>query len=403
MLWPMTRPPSDWTHADVLDAVKRRAAETETLDFKRDLYTDTKEFAGDLVAMANSDGGVIVLGVEEDPATRRASAAVGVQVSEPNTLWMTNAAASLVDPRLNWEAVPLEEAGQPSFYLLVVRAPREGLHAVKAGDALRFLRRDGPGKRAMNVAEIAQRFRADKTAREVLEEVRTRSVSTILGLNEASRLVLTTIPRSPGRWSIDRAALEALEAERGDDYNRQPWTQEVLWWRQMETKPLGGKRAPFRNEGTKPYFHYELHEDGSSVLTQSLANIRGDNLLGAGILVRRTSALVEYAQRHAKRAGAGGGLLMALQLIPAEGAELFFHEYPGGRRPWPGGDSAEGEAVVELTSAPLSVSRELLTDIFHAFGVPEVDNITPDGRLSARHWGAMDQALWPPDVWAARG
>jgi len=46
--------------------LQQRAAESDTLDFKRDSYTESGEFCKDVCAFANSKGGRIVLGIAED-------------------------------------------------------------------------------------------------------------------------------------------------------------------------------------------------------------------------------------------------------------------------------------------------------------------------------------------------
>jgi predicted HTH transcriptional regulator len=51
--------------------VTNSAREDSDLEFKRTLYADTGDLAGDLAAMANDRGGVIVLGIEEDDGVAR--------------------------------------------------------------------------------------------------------------------------------------------------------------------------------------------------------------------------------------------------------------------------------------------------------------------------------------------
>lgn len=397
----VTRPPDRWTHADVLAAVKNKAAETDALDFKRDLYTDTGEFAADLVSFANSGGGVIALGVEEDKLTRRASGAPGVVVSEGATNWMTQAAADLVEPRLEWRPVALEEAGQPSFYLLTLRAPREGLHAVRVGDGYRFYRRDGLRKRSMNIAEIAARFKGDRPLREMARELGDQSFRAISTQAAGGWLTLTTIPRAPGHWHIDTAAVDALRNERLQVRNAQPWLHAHLW-SGMTERTLAGGRVLVRSDGEKVSLNYELFSDGSSVLSQSLRLLfTPENVVRPGDLVQRVYFLVEYAFKHAIRAEAGPRLHVLVEFRPPENAVLRFNDY-GGEFAYSGPSRLAVEDAADLSEPPLLVARRLLTGIFQAFGVPEVEHVTADGRLSLQRWPEIDRTMWPPEVWATR-
>jgi hypothetical protein len=62
------------THAQVADFVTNAVAESYDLDFKGELYgrsdKERRDLAGDVAALANTTGGVIVLGIEEDDQAR---------------------------------------------------------------------------------------------------------------------------------------------------------------------------------------------------------------------------------------------------------------------------------------------------------------------------------------------
>jgi hypothetical protein len=62
-------------------AVKNGLFESSILDFKRDAYSDSKEFLKDVTAFANTRGGRIILGVDED-AHGKANTLVGLQIDK---------------------------------------------------------------------------------------------------------------------------------------------------------------------------------------------------------------------------------------------------------------------------------------------------------------------------------
>jgi len=87
--------------APTIERVMRtRAAESEILDFKRDIYgdRDAPEWAKDVTAFANSTGGKIIIGVAED-ADGCASEAVGLSVDiDKEVQRLSNWLRDLTDP-----------------------------------------------------------------------------------------------------------------------------------------------------------------------------------------------------------------------------------------------------------------------------------------------------------------
>ncbi len=81
--------------------VTNGVSEEFDLDFKRDLYGRSdaakRELAGDVAALANTAGGVILIGVDEDDHAR-ASAAPGVDVSDDERARMLQVVAAGVAP-----------------------------------------------------------------------------------------------------------------------------------------------------------------------------------------------------------------------------------------------------------------------------------------------------------------
>ena len=154
--------------------VMSSAQEAFDLDFKGTLYgrgdSDRRALAGDVAAMANTAGGVIVLGVAEDEQAR-AVATPGVQVTDAEVARIRQVIASLVAPMpvVDVLAVPGTgrengtapgaagtgsagtsppggtEGGQPPGFI-VIAVPRSPAapHAVLVNEALRYPRRNGP-------------------------------------------------------------------------------------------------------------------------------------------------------------------------------------------------------------------------------------------------------------------
>jgi predicted HTH transcriptional regulator len=81
--------------------VEERVQETFDLDFKRDLYGNSdgakRELAADVAAMANSGGGLIILGIDEDEHAC-AQAAPGALADDADVTRILQIVGSLVAP-----------------------------------------------------------------------------------------------------------------------------------------------------------------------------------------------------------------------------------------------------------------------------------------------------------------
>jgi hypothetical protein len=143
--------------------VENAVTEDFDLDFKRDLYerTDQKrrDLAGDVAAMANSAGGVIILGVDDEDG--RAAAAPGVPLTDEETRRMHQVVASLVAPMPTIEINVVSQHGSNTsgFYIIAVPRSRSAPHAVLVNDALRFPRRNGTTTRYLSEPEVALAYR----------------------------------------------------------------------------------------------------------------------------------------------------------------------------------------------------------------------------------------------------
>jgi hypothetical protein len=99
--------------------------ETDDLDFKRLLYGSdakgTSDVSGDVAAMANSGGGVVVLGMEDDKDAK-AIALTPVAISDVEERRMRELVATHVIPFPTWDVVPVRLASDASrgYYLLAV-------------------------------------------------------------------------------------------------------------------------------------------------------------------------------------------------------------------------------------------------------------------------------------------
>jgi hypothetical protein len=122
-------PLAEQDYADVQAFLQQRIGENLTLDYKRELSTssvrDRAELCKDVSALANSQGGMIVYGVDEVSTDRTPQLppfgtprTVGRQSVEE---WASQVLRSGVQPPLDFEMEPFDYGGGPDRCLLVVR------------------------------------------------------------------------------------------------------------------------------------------------------------------------------------------------------------------------------------------------------------------------------------------
>jgi len=124
-----SRPLAEQDYADVQAFLQQRIGENLTLDYKRELSTssdrDRAELCKDVSALANSQGGMIVYGVDEDSTDRTPRLSpfgtprtVGRQSVEE---WASQVLRSGVQPPLDFEMETFDYGGGPDRCVLVVR------------------------------------------------------------------------------------------------------------------------------------------------------------------------------------------------------------------------------------------------------------------------------------------
>jgi predicted HTH transcriptional regulator len=149
-------------HIEALVANKVR--ESFDLDFKATLYGNgdsaRRDLCGDIAALANTSGGVIVLGVEEDAhATSTGTPGVSVSDAERNRMLQVVAAGVAPMPALDVLTIATEADPGRGFYVLAVPRSTRAPHAVVVNEGFRYPVRNGTTTRYLSEPEIAAAYR----------------------------------------------------------------------------------------------------------------------------------------------------------------------------------------------------------------------------------------------------
>lgn len=143
--------------------------------------SEKKEFLADISALANSAGGDLILGIEEDKGT--ASEVVGLESFDPDNgiLKMENVIRDGIAPRIIGARLLSVPVGDDR-HVVVVRVPHSlnRPHMVIFKNWSRFYSRNSAGKYQLDVQELKSVFLASEGVAERIRQLRTDRIDAIL-------------------------------------------------------------------------------------------------------------------------------------------------------------------------------------------------------------------------------
>jgi hypothetical protein len=408
-------------HTDLLALISNQVSEAFDLDFKAEMYgpteRDRRAAATDIAALANTAGGLLILGIEEDDQAR-AAAAPGLELSETDERRIRQIVGSQVVPMPVIDVLRVEDPNQPGHGLALIAVPRSPLapHAVVVNDGLRYPRRNGAVTRYLSEPEVAdayrQRFAALQQQADRANEVEADALDRVSTTEDQVWIVVSLIPDLTGDLMINRATLNAA---RDEMLGRQPLIMPIgLSWQRVS---IGRRRiladGNMDNSRRARFLSAELHHDGagtfaSFVLSRHLPQVDpnagepqarqiNDEMVVNGIL----SGLRFLALHARDRAAAGGNALIRAQLYPVGGQQPLILTYDRG--PARGFGDALGDRIMTEAGAPaervapldalaadgpdlVTAAYLLATDLFQEFGWAEAAQFTNDGQVRLRYW-----------------
>lgn len=407
------------TCADLKRLIEGRVVEDVDIDFKSELHKDGQELAVDVAAMANTVGGVLVIGMAEEDGV--ATGLKPCPLSDEDTNRMRQWLAELVAPYVSTDIIRVADAdGARGCYLVVVERSPSAPHAVRKGATLRYYQRDGGRNRPLSEAEVADayrsRFRGAAAQGERLANIVADGRLALAPVPDgATWLAMALMPNAPGSMRIDAKALRRARQIMAAGHADGPFRSAP---RELTTG-VGRVVAVsgFEHGTTNPRHGYaELHSDGGGFAACELHNaaiqgvpdthpvVRLDDVQ----MVRTGLGLLRLLSDHAAAGtGARGDAVARCELLTgANEVRLGYYEhgsiwdrYDTARvlrsAPAVEGHTVSLDAILGSPVEWLAAGRVLLTDLFHAFGVPEVPQITSEGHLRRAFWRNTRLDTWP--------
>lgn len=421
-------------HADLMTLISSQVPEAFDLDFKSEMYgpteRDRRDAATDVAALANTAGGLLVIGIEEDEQAR-AAAVPGVELSEADERRIRQIVGSQVVPMPVIDVLRVEDPNRSGRGLVLIAVPRSPLapHAVVVNDGLRYPRRNGATTRYLSEPEVAdayrERFATSRQQTDRANEIEASALDRLATTEDQAWIVVSLVPDLAGSLAINQAAFMSA---RDEMMGRQPLIMPTgLSWRRFS---IGRRRiladGSMDNSRRARYLSAELHADGAGTFAafvlglhpsqvtpstgEPVARQIDDELVANGIV-----SGLRFLARHARdRAAAGGNALIRAQLYPVGGQQPLrltnnrgfsrgFGDSLGDRIMTDAGGPPERAAPLDALAADcpdlVTAAYLLATDVFQEFGWPEAAQFTNDGRIRLRYWREEWQA--PLTQWAA--
>jgi hypothetical protein len=417
-------------YENVKELVDHGASEAFDLDFKRDLYGNGEKerhnLATDVAALANTAGGLLILGIDEDRQAR-ATAVRDVAISDDEMRRMLQIIGSFIVPLPIFDIIPVLKPGESGHGFLAVAIPRSPLapHAVIVNQSLRYPRRNGTTTRYLSEPEVAtayrerlagtqrQAARIEGIEREALQRINPSAVPWV---------VVSLVPDLPGELAIDSEVFKTFRAE----IMGSPVTFIPLTGTRFRRASVGPRRlladGTMDSSPLASWAALELHTDGAGAYglrVPDLMERRTSSELPTGgeprlvrvqdeaLVIAIMSGLLRLAQHAHDRAAAGGNVLVRAQIYPISpehptglGQTRFqgFLDALGDRvltsSPPPAEAAAELDGLTQAGPDLVAASALLVDQLAHAFGLAEMGQVSRDGQIRRRYWSGSQVIAW---------
>ena len=406
-------------YAQVVALVTNRISESYDLDFKATLYGTSdrakRDLGSDVAAMANTAGGMVVLGVDDDDQGR-AAGAPGITLSDSEYGRIRQIVASQVSPLPLFDVLPVEDPQRPGHGFLLLAVPRSVMapHAVIVNEALRFPRRNGTTTTYLAEPEVAEAYRGRFVGiASRLNEAEGVEREFVARLNTEAQVfvVITLVPDASGSCPINAATFEKF---RKGNLHHDPLIipQSAVWQHVSVRRRRFVADGSSDSESLASYLACELRDSGAGAFA-AVVGFRETNLHPPGVeadaVINGIASGLRFVARHARDKAAAGGLATVRALLwPVSVSRPVYlfqnRRFPGDRvgrevQQPPVADGVFDIDDLAVGGQPLMVATYVLaTGLFQEFGIPEAAQITADGTIRRRYW----QAGWSEQIvaWA---
>jgi len=178
--------------------IDERIEESSNLEYKRELSDDNKEIAKDISSFANTNGGIIIYGIEEENHKPKKLCPLEAGLKEK----IENIIISYLNPRLSVKIVPIDCTNPPGgqYYVIYILKSSEGPHMIVGKKDYRYYKKCNFSSIPMEDYEIRENIEKNlKNKNDSLSEIKNRKVFFFDNLEQQEstiylRLVCVPIP-----------------------------------------------------------------------------------------------------------------------------------------------------------------------------------------------------------------
>lgn len=371
-------PIDELTKDHLKSLVKDKVREGPRLEFKREMYKhnpdDTREMLRDISAMANSEGGFLLIGVGEDEEGT-AIATPGIENAETEAARLTSSCLDSIDPRIQGLNTKLIEVGEDRHVILALIAPSASRpHMITYRGLNQFWARHDRQKTKMSTHEIREAVlrreelmqRLERFLQEREEEARRIaegrpwllvSVTPVLDepeaipvFSEEIELVLLKLPRPGSNWPLHSGqpnpSLNGISAEK------------VLHRKDGQIEPIQQKIEVFQSG------HIEF---GTAYIADGN---QAEQWLPPGGIPGFLMGTLNLAKKCYQSASLYSEVIATVALMNVKGWQLGptgFRDPPG--KPWPKSDLIVPRIRVPSLDDLDSIGQRLADRVWNAFAV----------------------------------
>jgi hypothetical protein len=406
------------SHAQVAALKTNEVSESYDLEFKGELYGANdrakRDLAGDVAALANTAGGVLLLGVAEDDQARVAELP-GVALSDSEVLRYRSIVADLVHPLPTFDVRQIDAPNRPGhgFLMIAVLRSSSAPHGVLVNEGLRYPRRNGASITYLSEAEVAAAYQDRFARRQTRHDDLLRYERDLIGRLDASEqtyVVVSLVPDLSGDFTLDTKTMRAFRKETLDrDLSVIP--------RMVPVRHVTvGSRRLIAHGGPEPakasWIACELHQSGAGTFAAVAANRESMAPLGQTDGNAKLSRIddedlvldiwsgLRLLARHARdRAAASGPATVRAAIWPVDPglpAELRQSRGGGGRLgshqvtdPPQVSSVFDIDDLAEDGPSLIAATSTLAAGLIQHFGYPETLQMTTDGVIRSQYWSNL--------------
>jgi len=413
--------PSKLTWQNLESLIANGIEETDEIEFKEAHYDNIngkQELAKDIAAFANSSGGILLIGIEEERSSGKAISIKPVSIGQQMSLKYRQIIANGISPHVSIDIYMVESPDEASLGVMVIVVPPSQMapYSILVDGGLRFPFRNGNHVIYWREHQVSDGYRRRFASGEDLNSlIKKRESDFLLTLDPSdSWLVMTLVPDYSQIQAMSRSRFEELKSSLLRHDATLPGVGYVFDRVRGGHRRVRGEISGSVGQTLSKDSAVELHTDGSGCYALQLnkidlSNLRYEYPADALILPDESIALallggLLWLGGHIGNCASQGMANFRVRIWPAEPSLLaglgHVRDYlanPGSynepvRYMGPVEISLPISQVIEPGTEMIVAAEAIGREVAQSIGTIEIPQFADDGRVRQKYWST---SLWP--------